>query len=89
LALQSTTCSRTNIDLASRWAGGAIFWLDSEAKVATAPSGIMKKRKDGFSTFGLLFGVGALTIGVQREFFRVMSRIVSIVSLPVIFGSEN
>jgi uncharacterized membrane protein YeiB len=26
--------------------------------VQTAPSGMMKKRKDGFSMFALLFGVG-------------------------------
>src|SRR5882757_596622 len=30
LALQSTTCSRTNIEPVSRWARGAMFWLDSE-----------------------------------------------------------
>jgi hypothetical protein len=31
------------------------FWADSEAKVQIAPSGMMKKRKDGFSIFELLF----------------------------------
>ncbi|WMT75579.1 hypothetical protein [Bradyrhizobium sp. Ash2021] len=90
LVLQSITCSRTTIEPASRWARGAMFWADNEASVATAPSGIMKKRKDGFSMFALLFGVGValLTIDIGREFFRVMSSIVSFVSSPVIFGLE-
>jgi hypothetical protein len=46
----------------------------------------MKKRKDGFSIFALLFGVGValLTVGIGGEFFRVMSWIVSFVSSPVI-----
>jgi hypothetical protein len=90
LVLQSTTCSRTTIEPASRWARGATFWADSEARVATAPSGIMKKRKDGFSMFYLLFGVGValLMIVIGSEFFRVMSSIVSFVSSPVIFGFE-
>jgi hypothetical protein len=59
-----------------------MFWLDSEASVATAPSGMMKKRKEGFSMFVLLFGDGvALMVnGMGAEFFRVMSSIVSIVS---------
>jgi hypothetical protein len=33
----------------SCWARGAAFWLESEARVQIAPSGIMKKRKVGFS----------------------------------------
>jgi hypothetical protein len=68
-----------------------MFWADNEARVATAPSGIMKKRKDGFSMFALLFGVGValLMIGIGREFFRVMSSIVSFVSSPVILASKS
>jgi hypothetical protein len=48
----------------------------------------MKSRKDGFSMFALLFGVGValLSIGIGAEFFRVMSRIVSFVSSGVIFA---
>jgi hypothetical protein len=51
----------------------------------------MKRRKDGFSMFALLFGVGValLMIGIGVEFFRVMSSIVSFVSSPVIFGPET
>ena len=88
LLLQSTTCSRTNVEPASRWARGLTFWADSEAKVATAPSGIMKRRKEGFSMFSLLSGVGValLMIFVRRSFFRLMSWIVSFVSSPVIFS---
>ena len=69
---------------------GETFWADSEARVQTAPSGIMKKRKDGFSMFALLFGVGValLMTGIGAEFFRVMSRIVSFVSSLLIFGFE-
>jgi hypothetical protein len=50
----------------------------------------MKKRKDGFSMFALLFGVGVglLMMGIGAEFFRVMSSIVSFVSSPLIFGVE-
>jgi hypothetical protein len=90
LVLQSITCSRTTMVPASRWARGATFWADSEARVATAPIGMMKRRKDGFSMFALLFGVGValLMIVVGSEFFRVMSSIVSFVSSPVIFGVE-
>src|SRR3981189_3008861 len=90
LVLQSTTCSRTIIEPVSRGARGETFWADSEARVATAPSGIMKRRKDGFSMFALLFGVGValLMIVIGREFFRLMSSIVSFVSSPVIFGVE-
>jgi hypothetical protein len=89
--LQSTTCSRTVIEPASRCARGAMFWLDREASVATAPSGMMKKRKDGFSMFVLLFGVGvALTVsGVEAQFFRVMSSNVSMVSSAGFVGLEN
>ena len=88
LLLQSTTCSRTNIVPVSRWARGAVFWADSEAKVQTAPSGIMKKRKEGFSMLVLPFGFGValLIMSIAREFFRVMSWIVSIVSSEVIFS---
>jgi len=51
----------------------------------------MKRRKDGFSMFALLFGVGValLTIGIGAEFFRVMSPIVSFVSSEVIFVRRN
>jgi len=51
----------------------------------------MKRRKDGFSMFALLFGVGValLTMGIGAEFFRVMSPIVSFVSSPLIFGFET
>jgi hypothetical protein len=85
LLLQSTTCSRTNIEPVSRWARGAVFWADNEAKVQTAPSGIMKRRKEGFSIFVLLSGVGVafVSVGVTAEFFRVMSSIVSFVSWAV------
>jgi hypothetical protein len=40
--------------------------------------------------FALLFGVGValLVMGIGAEFFRVMSRIVSFVSSPLIFGFE-
>jgi hypothetical protein len=50
----------------------------------------MKRRKDGFSMFALLFGVGValLTMGIGAEFFRVMSAIVSFVSSPLILGFE-
>jgi hypothetical protein len=87
LVLQSITCSRTSIEPVSRWARGAVFWADSEARVQTAPSGIMKARKDGFSMLTLLFGVGValLSKGIGGEFFRVMSSIVSFVSSAVIF----
>src|SRR5712671_3328709 len=60
--LQSTTCSRTVIEPVSRCARGAMFWLDSEASVATAPSGMMKKRNEGFSMFVVLFGVGVASM---------------------------
>jgi hypothetical protein len=60
------------------------------ASVATAPSGTMKKRKDGFSMFTLLFGVGvALMSDIGAEFFQVMSPIVSFVSSEVIFVRRN
>jgi hypothetical protein len=89
--LQSTTCSRTIVEPASRWARGETFWADNEAKVQTAPSGIMKRRKDGFSMFALLFGVGVALLmkGIGAEFFRVMSPIVSFVSSKVIFVRRN
>jgi hypothetical protein len=91
VVLQSTTCSRTTIKPVSRWARGETFWADSEARVQTAPSGIMKKRKDGFSMFALLFGVGVALLmkGIAAEFFRVMSPIVSFVSSEVIFVRRN
>jgi hypothetical protein len=59
LLLQSTTCWCTNMPEA-RWARGAVFWADSEARVQIAPSGMMKTRNDGFVIFSLLFGVGVL-----------------------------
>src|ERR1700730_16370238 len=88
LLLQSTTCWRTNIEPVSRWARGAVFWADSEAKVQIAPSGMMKKRKDGFvilshSSSALASAVSVI-VGIASEFFRVMSSIVSIVSWAVI-----
>jgi hypothetical protein len=91
LALQSTACSRTSIVPASRWARGVVFWADKEARVQTAPSGMTKKRKDGFSMFSLLFGVGValLTIGIGGEFFRVMSSNVSFASSKVSFIRRN
>jgi hypothetical protein len=49
LLLQSITCWRTSIEPVSCWARGAGFWLESEARVQIAPSGMMKKRKEGFS----------------------------------------
>src|SRR3954467_7377617 len=49
LLLQSITCWRTSIEPVSCWARGAAFWVDSEARVQIAPSGMMKKRKEGFS----------------------------------------
>jgi hypothetical protein len=68
--LQSTTCSRTGLEPVSRSARGAMFWLDSEASVATAPSGMMKKRKEGFNIFVLLFGVGvALMVNDRGRVF--------------------
>jgi hypothetical protein len=63
-----------------------MFWADRVAKVATAPSGTMKKRKDGFSMFAFLFGVALVMIGIGGEFFRVMSPIVSFVSSGLIFS---
>jgi hypothetical protein len=89
LLLQSTTCSRTIIEPVSRWARGLTLWADSEARVQMAPSGIMKKRKDGFSIFALLFGVVLLIMDIGGEFFRVMSPIVSFVSSPLIFDVET
>jgi hypothetical protein len=91
LLLQSTTCSRTNVEPLSRWARGWMFWAERVARVATAPSGTMKKRKDGFSMFALLFGVGValVMIGIGGEFFRVMSPNVSFVSSRVIFVRRN
>jgi hypothetical protein len=49
LLLQSITCWRTSIEPVSCWARGAAFWLESEARVQIAPSGMIKKRKVGFS----------------------------------------
>jgi hypothetical protein len=51
----------------------------------------MKRRKDGFSMFALLFGVGVALLmkGIGAEFFRVMSPIVSFVSSEVIFIRRN
>jgi len=73
--VQSTTCWRTNIEPESRWARGAAFWADSEARVQIAPSGMMKKRKDGFSMFSLLSGLcsALVIVGVAAEVFAVMS----------------
>jgi hypothetical protein len=87
-ALQSTTCSRTSLEPLSRSVRGVMFWLESEARVATAPIGMMKKRKEGFSMFVFLFGVGvALMVNrIGREFFRVMSSIVSIVFVVDFLG---
>ena len=91
LELQSTTCSRTSVEPVSRWARGLTFWADKEARVATAPSGMMKKRNEGFSMFSLLSGVGValLTLFVGGLFFRVMSSIVSFVSSPAILASKQ
>ena len=52
---------------------------------------VVKKRKDGFSMFALLFGVGValLNKGIGAELFRVMSWIVSFVSSEVIFSRRN
>jgi hypothetical protein len=80
--LQSTTCSRTDIP-ESRWARGAVFWADSEAMVQIAPSGMMKKRNDGFVIFLTpvrRWWVTLLIVGITGEFFRLMSSIVSFVS---------
>jgi hypothetical protein len=67
-----------------------VFWADSEASVQIAPSGMMKKRKDGFvilshSSSALVCAVSVI-VGIASEFFLVMSSIVSIVSRAVIFG---
>jgi hypothetical protein len=98
LLLQSTTCWRTNIEPESRWARGAVFWLDSEAKVQIAPSGMMKKRKDGFCIvltlehdlvrkpfplFGTMLTSALVIVGVTAKLFEVMSSIVSIVSWAI------
>jgi hypothetical protein len=98
LLLQSTTCWRTCIGLEPRWACGAVFWADNEAKVQIAPSGMIRKRNDGFS-IGLtpLHLCSALVIvDVTAEFFRVMSSFVSIASqavttsqnLPTVFTTK-
>src|ERR1700710_1898125 len=63
----------------SCWARGAAFWLESEARVQIAPSGIMKKRKVGFSIAVVPVGV-SLIKGLTADFFRLMSSIVSLVS---------
>jgi hypothetical protein len=78
LLLQSTTCSCTGIEPWSRWPRGAAFWADREAKVQIAPSGIMKKRKDGLVIS--LTPLSALVLdlasmGLTGQFFRVMSRL--------------
>jgi hypothetical protein len=83
LLLQSTTCSCTGIEPWSRWARGAVFWVDREARVQIAPSGMMKKRKDSLviSLTPLSASVFALvTMGLTGQFFRMMSSIVSFVS---------
>src|SRR3954447_7530110 len=49
LLLQSITCWRTSIEPVSCWARGAALWLDREARAPIAPSGMMKKGKEGFS----------------------------------------
>src|SRR3954452_11092517 len=79
LLLQSITCWRTSIEPVSCWARGAAFWLDSEARVQIAPSGIIKKRKVGFSIAVVPVGV-SLMKGLTAKFFRLMSSIVSLVS---------
>src|SRR4051794_34332214 len=79
LLLQSITCCRTSIEPVSCWARGAAFWLDSEARVQIAPSGMMKKRKVGFSIVVVPSDV-LLMKGLRTEFFRLMSSIVSLVS---------
>jgi hypothetical protein len=58
LLLQSITCWCTGVKPWSRWARGAVVWADSEARVQIAPSGMMKKRRDGFVIFSLLCGAG-------------------------------
>jgi hypothetical protein len=82
LLLQSTICSRTDIP-ESCWARGTGFWADNEARVQIAPSGMMKKRKDGFVTFLTplrRWCVALVIVGISSEFFRLMSLIVSFVS---------
>src|SRR5437588_6415228 len=73
LLLQSITCCRTSIEPVSCWARGAAFWLDSEARVQIAPSGMMKKRKVGFSI--VVSPDVWLMKGLRDEFFRLMSSI--------------
>jgi hypothetical protein len=86
LLLQSITCWCTNIEPESRWARGVTFWLDSEARVQIAPSGMMEKAEGRFQHFFhsssvCLSGCLALVIVcLARLFFRVMSSIVSFVS---------
>src|ERR1700694_5144295 len=82
LLLQSTTCWWTNEPL-SRWARGVAFCADNEARVQIAPSGMMKRRNDGFSIFELLFSLvcsALVMVVVTSVFFRPMSPIVSFVS---------
>ena len=65
------------------WARGAAFGADSEARVQIAPSGMMKKRNDGFSIFELLFSLvrsALVSVVVTTVLFRLMSPIVSFVS---------
>jgi hypothetical protein len=53
-----------------------VFWADSEAKVQIAPSGMMKKRRVGFSIVRALHRLwcSALVIlGLACDSFRVMS----------------
>ena len=56
--------ARTSPEL--RWARGTVFWADSEASVQIAPSGMMKKRKDGFIIFEPLFCIALFGVGDYR-----------------------
>jgi hypothetical protein len=91
LLLQSTTCSCTGIEPRSRWARGVVFWADSEARVQIAPSGMMKKRKDGLvisltPLSALVFDLAMM--GLTGQFFRMMSSIVSFVSWVALSGAD-
>jgi hypothetical protein len=83
LLLQSTTCSCTSIEPRSRCARGAVFWVDREARVQIAPSGMMKKRKGGLVISLTPLSASrfdSVIIGLKSQFFRMMSSIVSFVS---------
>jgi hypothetical protein len=62
-----------------------VFWVDKEARVQIAPSGMMKKRNDGLIIFLTPLWRRRLPMiaGIAAKFFRVMLSIVSIVSWPV------